>query len=177
MEDLFLHVLDIAENAIKAEASVVEINVEEDPERGTLCISVKDNGQGMDENFLKIVDDPFVTTRTERHVGLGLPLLKQSAQETGGNLEIKSQPGKGTEVKATFQANHIDMKPLGDMETTIITLIVGNPEVNFIYRTNLDGKRVELDTREFDKMLGQGVHRSSPQALKLLRSLLSGEKQ
>jgi len=80
-------------------------------------------------------------------------------------------------VKASFQANHIDMKPLGDMEATLITLIVGNPEVDFIYRADLDGKKVEVDTREFDKMLGQGAHRSSPQALRLLRTLLSGGNQ
>lgn len=172
MEDLSLHILDIAENAIRAGASLVEIYVERDTERDMLSVLIKDNGKGMDEEFLKMVHDPFVTTRTERRVGLGLPLLKQAAQETCGDLYIKSEPGGGTEVKAIFRIGHIDMKPLGDMEATIMALIVGNPEVNFIYRANIDGKKVELDTRELDKMIGQENHRSSPQALKLLRAVL-----
>ncbi len=166
--------LDIAENAIRAGASLVEIKIKNDPEKDLLCMVVRDNGRGMDKELLEAIDDPFVTTRTERPVGLGLPLLKQSAQETGGDLVVKSEPGKGTEVKATFKPGHIDMKPLGDMASTVLTLVVGNPQVDFVYESDLDGKEVRLDTRELDSLLeGQG-HRSSPQALKILRTILNG---
>ena len=148
MEDLSLHILDIAENSIEAKASKVEIKVIEDKKKDLLTIEIKDNGQGIDKETLKKVLDPFYTTRTVRKVGLGLSLLAQATEESGGDIEIKSKVGKGTKVKATFQYSHIDRKPLGDIEKTLTTLIVGNPGVNFVYEHRKDNVKVTLDTKK-----------------------------
>ena len=148
MEDLSLHILDIVENSIIAKASTIEIKVVEDIEKDLLTIEIRDNGQGMDEETVKKALDPFFTTRTTRKVGLGLSLLSQAARESGGNIEIESQAGGGTRVKATFGYSHIDRKPVGNMEATLTTLIVGNPEVDFIYEHKKGELEYRLDTKE-----------------------------
>ena len=148
MEDLSLHILDIVENSIRAKASMVEIKVIEDIRKDLLTIEIKDNGQGIDEETIKKVIDPFFTTRTTRKVGLGLPLLSQAAKESGGDVELESKVGKGTKITATFGYSHIDRKPLGNMEITLITLIAGNPEVDFIYEHKSDELESRVDTRE-----------------------------
>ena len=113
-----------------------------------LTIEIKDNGEGIDEEAIKKVLDPFFTTRTTRRVGLGLPLLSQAARESGGNIEIESKVGRGTRVKATFGYSHIDRKPMGDMATTLTTLIAGNPEIDFIYEHKKDELEYRLDTKK-----------------------------
>ncbi len=148
MEDLSLHILDIVENSIRAKASRIEIKVVEDIRKDLLTIEINDNGQGIDEETVKKVLDPFFTTRVTRKVGLGLPLLSQAARESGGDVEIESKVGRGTRIKATFGYSHIDRKPLGNMETTLTTLIAGNPEVDFIYEHKNDELEYRLDTKE-----------------------------
>ncbi|HHE38370.1 MAG TPA: ATP-binding protein, partial [Candidatus Cloacimonetes bacterium] len=122
MEDLSLHILDVVENSITANASKIIIKIREEKEKDLLVIEIKDNGKGMNEETVKKVLDPFYTTRTTRRVGLGLSLLQQAAKESNGDFEINSKPGVGTEIKASFQDSHIDRKPIGDMNSTIVTL-------------------------------------------------------
>jgi len=148
VEDLSLHILDIVENSIRAKASRIEIKVVEDTRKDLLTIEIKDNGQGIDEETIKKVVDPFFTTRTTRKVGLGLPLLSQAARESGGDVEIESKVGRGTRVKAIFGYSHIDRKPLGNMGKTLTTLIAGNPEVDFRYEHKKDELEYHLDTKE-----------------------------
>jgi hypothetical protein len=171
MEDLSLHILDIVENSTMAGATLVVIDILEDAKKNVLQITIEDNGRGMDQEMLERVRDPFVTTRTTRSVGLGLSLLEQAAQETGGNMTVTSNTGQGTIVKVTFQTDHIDRKPLGDMGSTLTALIAGNPEVDFIYSDNLDNERMELDTRELRAELGDDVPMNDPAVLKFLRGL------
>ncbi|MCK4307443.1 sensor histidine kinase [candidate division WOR-3 bacterium] len=154
MEDLSLHILDIVENSIGAKASRIKIKVNEDMKRNLLTIEIKDNGEGMDKETIKKVLDPFYTTRTTRRVGLGLSLLAQATKESEGNIKIKSIIGKGTSVKAIFQYNHIDRKPLGDIEKTLTTLIVGNPEINFIYEHRRGDVKFKLDTKKARESIG-----------------------
>ncbi len=163
MEDLSLHILDIVENSIRAKASRIEIKVIEDMAKDLLMIEIKDNGQGIDEETIKKILDPFFTTRTTRKVGLGLPLLSQSARESGGEVEIESKVGRGTKVKATFGYSHIDRKPLGNMETTLITLIAGNPKVDFRYEYKKDELEYRLDTREIRAGIRVGQQGSKEQ--------------
>lgn len=146
MEDLSLHILDIVENSIEAKASKIRIKINEDIKRDLLTIEIKDNGKGMDEETLKKAIDPFYTTRSTRRVGLGLPLLAQATKESGGNFEIKSKAGKGTEIKATFQHSHIDRKPLGDINSTLTTLMIAHPEIDFIYEYQNAETKFSLDT-------------------------------
>jgi len=171
MEDLSLHILDIVENSTMAGATLVVIDILEDQEKNALRITIDDNGWGMDPDMLERVRDPFVTTRTTRSVGLGLSLLEQAARETGGDLTITSSKGHGATVKATFQTDHIDRKPLGDIGSTLTALIAGNPDVDFVYGGYLNNERMELDTRELRAELGDDVPMNDPAVLKFLRGL------
>jgi hypothetical protein len=173
MEDLSLHILDVAENSTAAGASLIEIMILEDAAADRLEIRIKDNGRGMDALMAAAATHPFVTTRTTRRVGLGLPLLKMAAEETGGELTLVSEPGVGTEVTAWFQHGHIDRKPLGDLAGTMVALILGNPQVEFVYTHVRDGEPIELDTRELKEQLGE-IPISSPAVLSMIRDHLGG---
>ena len=100
MKDLASHIMDIVQNSVRANAQNIEITIEEHLSGDLLKITVKDDGDGMDEETLKRVRDPFFTSRTVRKVGLGIPLFQQNAERTGGSLSITSQQGKGTIVEA-----------------------------------------------------------------------------
>ena len=132
MEDLSLHILDIAENAITAEASKIEIYITDDHEKGFQTIEIIDNGTGMDKDTVKKALDPFFSTRNKK-IGLGIPLFAQAAKEAGGSLEIESVYKRGTKITAIFKLDHIDKKPLGDIDETIRVLKASHPEVAFKY--------------------------------------------
>ncbi len=168
MEDLSLHILDIVENSIEAGADRVDILLEEDTTRDRLLLEIKDNGKGMDEGTAKKVTDPFFTTKTVRRIGLGLPFLKQAAHECEGCLTVTSEKGKGTTISAVFRRSHIDRKPIGDMGATIMVLIAGNPDVDFIFRYRRDDYTYGLDTREIRDEL-DGIPINSPEVLDVLR--------
>ncbi len=133
MEDLSLHILDIAENAIRANAKKIIIEILEDEQNDRLTICIKDDGEGMDEETVAKASDPFFTTKNSRKIGLGLSLLSRAVQETGGKLVIESKKEQGTKVIADFKLSHPDMRPMGNILETIMTLIVGNPSIQFIY--------------------------------------------
>jgi len=146
LEDLSLHILDIVENAISAKAKKIEILVIEEPTEDRLTIEIQDDGIGMDEEVSQKAVDPFFTTRSSRRVGLGLSFMAQAAQEAGGSLRIESTLGKGTKVMATFQYHHIDRKPLGSMVETMMTLLMGSPELDILYTHQKEGKSYVLSS-------------------------------
>ena len=148
MEDLSLHILDIAENAIRAEAKTITIGILEDESKDLLSVCIEDDGRGMDEETVKNVADPFFTTKDGKRVGLGLALLSQAAQQAGGDIEIDSQRGIGTKVTAAFKLSHPDMKPMGDILETLTTLIIGNPSIRFIFDYRKDDYDLHFDSHE-----------------------------
>lgn len=148
MEDLSLHILDIAENSINAGATRIEIKITEDIKADLLTIEIADNGKGMNEETVRKALDPFFTTKGTKKVGLGLPLLAHAARESEGDIKIESEINKGTRVLATFSYSHIDRKPIGNMNETINTLIAGNPEIDFLYEHRDDEVVYRLDTRD-----------------------------
>ena len=154
MRELSLNILDIAQNSISAGAPLITIEVSENTIDRTLLIGIYDNGKGMTEEQVKSVIDPFFTTRTTRKVGMGIPLFKMAAEQTGGSLEIKSELGVGTEVKAYFKTDSVDFTPLGDVASTIQMLITMNTDRDFVYKHIVDGKEFVCDTREIKAILG-----------------------
>lgn len=154
MRELSLNILDIAQNSISAGASLITIEVNENTIDHTLLIGVYDNGKGMSEEQVKSVIDPFFTTRTTRKVGMGIPLFKMAAEQTGGSLEIKSELGVGTEVKAYFKTDSVDFTPLGDVASTIQMLITMNTDRDFVYKHIVNEKEFVCDTREIKTILG-----------------------
>lgn len=133
MEDLSLHILDVVENSIRAKSANVKIRLCENAAKDLLVLEVTDDGEGMDEVDMMKCLDPFYTTKSGKDVGLGLPFLGQSAEETGGTLTIESEKGRGTRIVATYILSHIDRRPFGDLEETIQCLKMTHPEVNIFY--------------------------------------------
>jgi len=168
MEDLSLHILDIVENSVAARADKIEIRVSEDEKEDLLSVEVIDNGIGMDKNTTKKALDPFYTSRTVRRFGFGLPLLSEAAKAANGHLSIKSKKGEGTRIKADFQYSHIDRKPLGDMGQTIITLVIGNPEIDLIYVHKKNSYKYSLDTRKIKARLKE-TPLNSPAGIRMIR--------
>jgi len=146
MEDLSLSVLDISQNSLAAGARHLRIEVLGFPAKDLLEISIEDDGHGMRKDFLERVTDPFVTTRKTRKVGLGIPLLKMTAEMAGGEFSIESEPGVGTCVKATFRYTHIDRPPIGNMAETIVAIIQGNPDISLVYKRAEGQESFEFDT-------------------------------
>ncbi len=161
MREISLHILDIAENAVRAGADTIEIEVEADRQADTLTVTVRDDGCGMPPEILAGVKDPFVTTRTERKVGLGLPLLAANCEATGGFLDVQSAPGRGTEVKAVFGLRHIDRPPMGALEETVRALAAGNEDRRIILRVRSEKGSFEFDSDTVKAAL-DGVPLSSP---------------
>lgn len=154
MRELSLNVLDIAQNSVSANASLIEIELTEDTKTNDLLIGIYDNGKGMTAEQVENVRDPFFTTRTTRKVGMGIPLFKFAAEMTGGKLEIESEVGVGTKVKAYFKTDHLDFTPVGDMTSTMISLITMNLHIDFLYKRKIDGREFTLDTRQLKEILG-----------------------
>lgn len=174
MKDLSLHILDLVQNSLRAGARLVEINIVEQEEKDLLQVEIKDNGKGIPSAALKKVLDPFYTTRTTRRVGLGLSLFQAAACRTGGHLIVEPLSAGGTRVSAAFGLRHWDRPPLGDMAETLLMLIVGNPEVDFIYQHRRNGKEYRFDTREIKKVLEE-VDVTNPVVLNYLRRELKKE--
>ncbi len=173
MEDLSLHILDITENSIAAGATKIQIKIIEDTKKNLLLIEVTDNGRGMDRDTIRKVSDPFFTTKTKRRrFGLGIPLLAQAAKESNGDISIISNKGKGTSIKAHFQYDHIDRKPLGDTAKTLTILIASNPEIDFLFEYSRNGEEYSFDTSEIKNDLGD-VPINSPSVIKYIKEDIS----
>jgi len=171
MEDISLHILDIVENSIGAEATLINISISEDTANDLFSVEIGDNGRGIPEDMRSIVLDPFCTTRTTRKVGLGLSLLAQAARETGGDISVRSGSTSGTIVTATFKKSHIDMKPLGNISETLVVLIAGNPQIDFMFTYKKNSNAFSLDTREIKKEL-DGVPINSSDVLSFLKDYI-----
>ena len=148
MRELADNIMDIAQNSISAGAKLTEVHVKISHVADLITITFRDDGCGMDEELVKSVIEPFTTTRKTRKVGLGLPLLKQTAEMTGGTMDIQSAVGVGTVVTATFGLGHIDRPPLGDVAGAWFSLVVMNPEKDFLFTYDYDGNVFTFDTRE-----------------------------
>ncbi len=179
MKELSLNILDIAMNSVKAKASLIEILIDETAQ--TLTLTIRDNGSGMKADFLQKVTDPFSTTRTTRKVGLGLPFLKLEAEMTGGSMAIESKhfddspDCHGTAVSAVFFKNHIDYTPLGDIVSTITTLVQGSPQIDFVFRHTVENGQINLDTRELREVLGEDIPLNSIEIIKWIADSLNSE--
>ena len=172
MNDLSLHILDIAENSINAGASEISIKIIEDTRENILSIEISDNGKGMDEETIQKVYNPFFTTKSCKRTGLGIPLLAQSARECGGDLTIKTEKGRGTTIHVSFQYDHIDRKPLGAIGDTLIVLIASHPEIDFIFEHRRNDSIYSLNTSEIRKEL-DGVPMNAPAVINYIKDDIS----
>ncbi len=172
MKELALHIQDIAENSIRAGASLLEIVIRENIERNLLTIILQDNGCGMDEKTVQKALNPFFTTKTVRRVGMGLSLFKQAAEQAGGRFKIESSPGKGTRVEAEFVLDHVDRQPLGDMAGAIVTLLMTDEKMDILYQHEINDDEFTMDTRVIRKTL-EDVSVCEPPVLQFIRDLIN----
>lgn len=180
MKELSLNILDIAENSVKAGASLTEISITEQVD--TLTLEIKDDGCGMSDEILKTVENPFYTTRTTRKVGMGIPLLKLAAEQTGGKIDIISKTAEqdpehhGTTVTALFYKNHLDFTPLGDIKETVSTLIQGHPDTDFLFTHKTENGEISLNTAQLRKVL-DGVPLDTYEVIKWIKEYLNEQYQ
>ena len=164
MKDISLHLMDIVQNSIAAGADKIILRIWVEPKQDTdqeksakisynLCCEIIDNGRGMEPAFAKKAADPFKTTRKTRNIGMGLPLLKLSAEMAGGELILESELNKGTRIKAFFDVDSIDRIPLGDVASTVKMLVMANPDITWNIWFSSSGEEFELDTDEIKKEL------------------------
>ena len=172
MRELSLNILDVAQNSITAGASLITIEVNENTIDHTLLIGIYDNGCGMTEEQVKSVIDPFFTTRTTRKVGMGIPLFKMSCEQTGGKFTIESEKGVGTKINALYKTDSVDFTPLGDIASTIVTIVSMNADKEFLYRRVLDDKEFIFSTVEIKKIL-DGVPLSESSVMNWIEEYLN----
>ncbi len=171
MEELALNILDVACNSVAAEATLIDIDVSVDTKSDKLSISVSDNGKGMSKEFLEKVTDPFATTRTTRKVGMGLPLFKMAALTADGEFAIDSETGVGTKTTASFKLSHIDRMPLGDLPSTVVTLIGAAKSADIVLKYAVDGREFVFDTRKIKKVL-DGVDITESEIIVWLKEMM-----
>lgn len=157
MNDLSMHILDIVQNSISAGATRVTLTVDEAPGADLLTIVIGDNGKGMTSEQVSRLSDPFFTSRTTRKVGMGIPLLMDSARQSGGDVRIESEPGKGTEVTAVFGYSNIDRPPLGDVANALMLLVSSNPALDFLFTYRYNGEEYLFDTVDVREILGDNA--------------------
>ena len=179
MTDLSLYILDITMNSVRAGAKNIAVKLEEINK--VLTVTITDDGCGMTAEQVEKLSNPFFTTRTTRKVGLGIPFLRMLAEQTGGTVSIVSKSEKefedhGTTVSAVFHSDHIDFVPLGDLIETMITLVQGSPDIDFVYsHTSDDGTAVGMDTREMRAILGDDIPLNSYEILQFIRGFLKDQ--
>ena len=164
--------MDIAQNSITAGASLIQIRIEIEHQEDRMTISVKDNGCGMDAEMVESVISPFTTSRTTRKVGLGIPMFKAGAEACDGEFELRSCPGEGTYISASYRISHLDRPPLGDMAETMLALVICNPSLDFTYDYILDGKEYLFDTRLIRDTLGREIPLNLPEVTEWIRDYL-----
>ncbi len=172
MKDLSMHIMDILQNSTRAGATEVTLEVMEDPAADTLTIRFIDNGCGMDAETVQKVINPFFTTRTTRKVGLGLPLLKQNTEQTGGSLDIQSEKGKGTTVTAIFGLTHLDRPPMGDLAGTVVLTASAYPDIRFIFHYKNEKVDYVFDTKEVNEAL-DGISIQEPEVIEYLKEMIT----
>ncbi len=171
LRDFSLHIMDVVENGLEAGADLIRITIIEDREANRMEVAISDNGCGIPEKNLPEILDPFYTTRTTRRVGLGLGLFRETSRRCGGDLEVRSVVGEGTEIIATFKMDHIDLPPLGDMAGTMAALMAGAGDSDFVYVHTVDGNRFELDTRQI-KIELEGVPVNHPKVIRYITRMI-----
>lgn len=172
MKELSLHILDLVENSIQAGATQIDVEIDETHTHTHIKITVTDNGKGIDPAMLAVISDPFVTTRTTRRVGLGISLFKAAAERCDGRFSIQSREGSGTTVTATFAIDHLDRAPVGDMGTTMTTLIAGYPDIGIRYRHILFPDSFTMDTAELKAGL-DAIELNDPAILSRIKEMIN----
>ena len=171
MDEIASHIMDIVANSVSAKANNIIVAITKDTKKVLLTLRIKDDGIGMDEDMARKVQDPFFSTKIGKKVGLGIPLLKGTAETTGGIFRLSSVVGEGTEIFVSFDLNHPDLPPLGNIRDTMLVLVIGNPDTDFRFQIKSETKEFILDTKEIKHLL-DGVPINHPDVITFLSKYL-----
>ena len=174
VEDICFHIVDMVENAVAAGAETIDVFIFESDKENLLRLEVRDDGRGMDRETVEKAQDPFYTTKEFKRVGLGIPLLKATAQICNGDFRIDSRPGEGTMIRASMEKGHIDCPPLGNVADTIVGLLVSFDSRNLRFAYQNDLGEFSLSTAEIRQQVGD-LHFSHPDVFRFLKGYI-GEK-
>jgi signal transduction histidine kinase len=156
LRELALHILDLIENALRAGARVIEVSIEEDPRQDRLFLTVEDDGPGLDVPAERATN-PFFTTKEGKATGLGLSLFRFRVEQAGGRLSLERSPLGGLAVRAEMGLNHVDRSPLGDLASTLYTVVLTNPQTELRLRLRRDDEKWSASSRVLaETMPGQG---------------------
>lgn len=172
MKNLALHILDLAENSVRAKAGSIEICIDEERDNDCCRLTILDDGAGMEAEQLLKASEPFFTTRNTRKVGLGLPLVRQNAERTGGSFSLFSEPGKGTRLEAAFGMSHPDMLPLGEIDDVLVLLMVSHPRVRLVYEHRTPSGSYRFDSEAIRDVLGN-ARENNQEIRKFLREMVT----
>lgn len=172
MNDLSLHIIDIMQNSISAGATELLLRVEESIAENFLEIYIEDNGKGMSQKEVDNLENPFFTSRTTRRVGMGIPLFRHTAEQSGGALTVESQLGVGTKVKARFELNHIDRPPLGDLANSFVLTLSSHSAIAFKLEYIYNSKSYRFCSEEVKEAL-DGTPLYLPQVIRMLTEMIS----
>lgn len=171
MKELSLHILDIAQNSVRAKADNVEIIINENEIGNSFEFEISDDGPGIPDEIVKTIKNPFTTSRTFRKVGLGIPLLNDTCKLCNGQLNIYTKKDEGTKIIAKMEYNHIDRPPLGDIVSTIVGLITSNDSINFQYSHSYNDNTFKLSTNEIKEVL-DGVPLSNIDVIQWIKEFI-----
>jgi len=171
MEELCYHIIDIVQNSISANSKNIKIKLKESDKGDLILIEINDDGKGMDAETLKNVQDPFYTTKSGKKVGLGIPLLKETAIHCEGSFKMESRVGKGTLVRAIFKKSNIDVPPIGEVKDTILTSIVGNDPCDIDITYENDNGCFNISTKEIKEQIGD-LHITHPDVMRFLKEFI-----
>lgn len=152
LQDIAMHILDLGQNSIRANAKLVKIELMVEDEKDILSLMIEDDGCGMDEDTMERALNPFYSSRATRNIGLGLPFMKELSELCNGSFRLISKVNQGTRLEVTLQKSHWDTPPFGDIGEAFMLLVQAKSEIDFLfhYRHKTD---FYVDTREVKSQL------------------------
>jgi anti-sigma regulatory factor (Ser/Thr protein kinase) len=168
VEDICFHLTDLVQNSVAAGATTIRLDIVESEKQDSLALEIADDGRGMDKQTLEKVQDPFFTSKSFKKVGLGIPLLKATAQACSGDFAIRSEAGRGTEVKARMQRSHLDRPPLGDLQETMLGLLASLDAIDLQFSYRSDRGEFSISSSAIRQQVGE-LHFSHPDVYRFLR--------
>ena len=171
VEDICFHLVDLVQNSVAAGSTTIQLHITESEKRNTLTIEIVDNGRGMDEQTVEKVQDPFFTSKGFKKVGLGIPLLKATAQACRGGFAIRSEAGSGTVVEARMERGHPDCPPLGNLPDTLLSLLVSLDGIDLQFAYDSDRGEFTISSADVRRQVDD-MHFSHPDVYRFLKEYI-----
>jgi signal transduction histidine kinase/pSer/pThr/pTyr-binding forkhead associated (FHA) protein len=111
-----LNLLNNALDAVQDDTGAVVLHTSYDDQLSKVKIAVTDNGEGIDEERLKRLFQPFNSTKGLKGTGLGLVVTRKIVQEHGGSVEVESKPADGSTFTILLPCTVDEIPSLADTQ-------------------------------------------------------------